>query len=282
MPDYGRLSGRSQDDMIADGPIQYTILLGAASSTDPDYDTEDPPDVPATNLDNDNALISVFPTDGLFVSELLDSDELSIVLTAQPTAPVTIALSSSDATEGTIFPTNITSVTFTPLDWGVPQTVTVRGVDDPDPDGNITFSIVTAAATSLDPAYDGVDAPDVPVTNFDNETANVFVQARKTLATNESGGPAGQATFRVRLTTTPSGPVTCTLSSSDLTEGQVSPQTLVFNTTNFQTVTIAGIDDTLTDGDVRYTILTAPCTSTDPNYDQRNPRDVSVVNLDND
>ena len=72
------------------------------------------------------------------------------------------------------------------------------------------------------------------------------------------------------------------MSSNDLTEGQVSPQTVVLNNTNFQTVTISGIDDALDDGDVRYTILTAPCTSTDPTYDQRNPRDVSVLNIDND
>ena len=271
-----------QDDTLADGPVQYSILLGAASSSDPDYDTEDPPDVPATNLDNDNALIVVFPTNGLFTSEFLDTDEFTIVLASQPTAPVTIPLSTSDATEGTIFPTNITGVTFTPLDWNIPQTITIRGVDDPDPDGNVVYSIVTGPATSLDPAYDTVNASDLTVTNIDNETANVFVQARKTLSTNETGGPSGQATFRIRLTTVPTDTVTCTLASNDLTEGQVSPQTVVLSTTNFQTVTISGVDDAIDDGDVRYTILTAPCTSNDPNYNQRNPRDVSVLNIDND
>ena len=271
-----------QDDSIADGAIAYSIVVGAATSSDAAYNGQDPPDVAATNLDNDTARILVFPTDGLFVSEFNDTDSFDIVLAQAPLAPVTISLASSDTTEGTLFPTSVTSVTFTALDWNIPQTVTVRGVDDPDPDGNVGFSIITGAAVSLDPTFAGVDPLDVIATNFDNETANVFVQARKTLATSETGGPSGSASFRVRLTTTPAGPVTCTFASNDLTEGQVVPQTLVFNNTNFQTITVVGIDDAIVDGDVPYRIITAPCTSADPDYDQRNPRDVPVTNRDND
>jgi hypothetical protein len=271
-----------QDDAVADGTIAYSVVVGPATSSDPAYDAIDPPDVAATNLDNDTARILVFPTDGLFVSELGDLDAFQIVLAQAPLASVTIPLASNDTTEGTLFPTFVTSVTFNAFNWFIPQTVQVRGVDDPDPDGNIAFSIVTGAALSFDPAYSGVDAQDVLVRNFDNETANVFVQARKTLSTSETGGPSGSASFRVRLTTTPTGPVTCTLASNDLTEGQVVPQTLVFNNTSFQTVTVVGLDDTIVDGDVPYRIITAPCTSTDPDYDERNPRDVPVTNRDND
>ena len=44
-----------------------------------------------------------------------------------PTSNVTLALSSSDATEGSVAPA---SLTFTPLNWATPQTVTVTGLDD--------------------------------------------------------------------------------------------------------------------------------------------------------
>ena len=44
------------------------------------------------------------------------------------------------------------------------QTVTVTGVNDSLDDGDIAYSIVTAAATSGDPNYAGVDAGDVSVT----------------------------------------------------------------------------------------------------------------------
>ena len=68
-----------------------------------------------------------------------------MVLTTQPTADVTIGLSSSDTTEGTVAPA---SLTFTTANWNVAQTVTVTGVDDALDDGAVAYTIVTAAAVS--------------------------------------------------------------------------------------------------------------------------------------
>jgi len=55
--------------------------------------------------------------------------------------------------------------------WSDPQTVTVTGVDDEDDDDDVLYSIVTAAATSTDTDYNGWDAPDVSVTNIDDDGA---------------------------------------------------------------------------------------------------------------
>ena len=57
----------------------------------------------------------------------------------------------------------------------MPQTVTVTGVNDAVVDGNIAYTIVTAAATSADPNYNGLNASDVTVTNTDNDTAGITV-----------------------------------------------------------------------------------------------------------
>jgi len=46
----------------------------------------------------------------------------------------------------------------------VTQTVTVTGVGAPDVDGNVGYTIVTAAAISTDSAYHGLNADDVLVT----------------------------------------------------------------------------------------------------------------------
>ena len=43
------------------------------------------------------------------------------------------------------------SLTFTPLDWSTPQTVTATGVDDAAPDGNVAYAIVLGPCTSTDP-----------------------------------------------------------------------------------------------------------------------------------
>jgi len=56
-----------------------------------------------------------------------------------------------------------------PGNWDVPQTATVTGVNDDDNDGNILYSIVTAPAASADSNYNSLNAPDVSVTNLDDE-----------------------------------------------------------------------------------------------------------------
>ena len=55
------------------------------------------------------------------------------------------------------------------------QTVTVTGVDDALDDGDIVYTIVTAAATSARRDLRRVNAADVAVTNTDNDTAGITV-----------------------------------------------------------------------------------------------------------
>lgn len=95
----------------------------------------------------------------------------TVVLDKAPTADVTIALSSNDTSEGTV---SAPSLTFTTANWNVAQSVTVTGVDDTWIDGNQSYSILTAAATSSDSAYNGLNASDVSVTNTDLDTVNVI------------------------------------------------------------------------------------------------------------
>src|SRR5262249_20131064 len=68
-------------------------------------------------------------------------------------------------------------------------------------------------------------------------------------------------------------------------EGTVSPTSVTFTASNWnvpRTVTVTGVDDLVVDGDVAYTIVTAPAISSDPVYNGRNAADVAVTNLDND
>ena len=58
-----------------------------------------------------------------------------------------MALSSSDPTEGTL---SVSSLVFTSANWNTPQLVTVTGVDDAVDDGDLSYTILTAAAGSTD------------------------------------------------------------------------------------------------------------------------------------
>ena len=234
-------------------------------------------DVFLITLDDDTKGVTMSPA-ALVTTEDHDSAPFTIVLDSQPTADVTIGLSSSNATEGTVAPS---SVTFTPLNWNFPQTVTVSGLDDLFADGNRAYAIV-AASTSSDPAYNGLAVPNVFVINADNDTRGVTVTPAGGLITTEGGGTA---TFTIILDTQPFANVTIGLSSNNLGEGTVAPSSVTFTPINWniaQTVTITGADDTLDDGDQGYAIVTAAATSSDPVYHGLAVPDVFVFNRDND
>jgi hypothetical protein len=75
-------------------------------------------------------------------------------------------VSSGDATEGAVLPGLLV---FTLANWSQSQTVVITGVDDSIWDGDVTYSIVIAAATSLDPIYHGINPADYSVVNLDND-----------------------------------------------------------------------------------------------------------------
>lgn len=88
-----------------------------------------------------------------------------VVLDSAPTADVTIGVSSSDMSESSV---STSSLTFNSTNWNTPQTVTVTGISDGIIDGNVVYTVVLAAATSTDPAYNGFDPADVELTNTDD------------------------------------------------------------------------------------------------------------------
>jgi len=159
------------DDTAVDGSVAYTVVTAPAASTDSSYSGRDAADVAVTNTDDDVAGILVSPTTGLVTTEAGGTATFTVVLRSTPGASVTIGLSSSDLTEGTVSPP---SVTFTPADALVPRTITVTGVDDLIADGNVAYTIATAPAVSGDPLYTGVDAADVAATNNDDEAADLL------------------------------------------------------------------------------------------------------------
>jgi hypothetical protein len=152
------------DDAVTDGLQPYTILIGPA--TGGGYDGVNPADPAFTNADNDVGGITVGTPDGTSTSEAATTARVTLVLTAQPSGDVTIPISSSDTTEGTV---SAASVVFTTTNWNVAQTVTVTGVDDAVPDGPQPYTILIGPATGG--GYDGVDPADPGFTNADNDPA---------------------------------------------------------------------------------------------------------------
>ncbi len=158
--------------------------------------------------------ITVTPTTGLITTEAGGTATFTVVLTSQPTADVTIALSSDNTVEGTVAPAN---VTFTSLNWNVPQTVTVTGVNDAVDDGDIAYTILTGTATSTDVLYAGFNPMDVAVTNLDDDAQTPPTISDIADQTTNEGTVLNAIPFTVGDAETAPGSLVVTASSSDTT-----------------------------------------------------------------
>jgi hypothetical protein len=276
------------DDNLPDGNQQYLIDFGSAASADGSYSGLPIGTVSVINTDNEGARVTLAPTTGLSVSENLTTADFFVVLNTMPVANVIIDLISGDTTEATVAPSPLT---FTTANWNVPQRVTVSGVDDGLNDGVQACSIsasVNAGTTA--PAYAGLPVTDsVAVTNGDNDTPGITVTPAATpLLTTEA---AVTSSFTVVLDSEPTANVTLSASSSDTTEGALSPAALTFtagvcpgpgNWCTPQTVTVTGVNDDLADTNQNYTIQFTAASSADADYNGLTPASLAALNTDND
>jgi hypothetical protein len=143
----------------------------------------------------DSFAVLVQPANGLTTSEAGASATFTVVLTAPPSAAVTVTLASSDVSEGTVGPAQMV---FTGADWNTPQVATVTGVDDDVDDGDVAYTIVTTIGSD-DPNYNGLAAADVSVTNIDDDgaaTANIYLPLILKPGPPASAGAAGETMGR--------------------------------------------------------------------------------------
>jgi CSLREA domain-containing protein len=219
--------------------------------------------------------VTIAESGGTAVTEGGPDDTFTVVLNAPPTSDVTIAFNTGTQLQP------ITSIVFTTANWNVAQPVTVAAVDDTAAEGAHSGT-VQLTASSADAGYNGIAIPSVNVSITDNDAPGFTVSPTSGLSTTEAGGTA---TFTVRLNTVPAADVTIALTSSDTTEGTVSPAALTFTPANAltaQTVTVTGVQDTVADGNVAYLIVTGAAMSGDLSYSGLDPADVSMTNTDDD
>ena len=168
---------------LVQGNQNYYVILSEASSSDGDYDGINPSDVPVVNVDDETAGITIGAISG-DTSEDGTSGVFTVVLNSQPTADVNIALHSSDETEGTVSPLNLT---FTSDDWDIYQIVTVTGVEDEIADGDIEYEILLTS-TSDDSNYDGLTIDSVSATNLDISESTNSTDTDTDTTTNDDDG----------------------------------------------------------------------------------------------
>src|SRR6185503_18843566 len=215
--------------------------------------------------------LMVSPQVDLHTTEAGGTATFTVALSNEPVGEVTVDVTSGDASEGTVSPAKLT---FDRDNFEVPQTVTIKGVDDDRADGNKPYNVRVAALR--------VGAIDLDVTNQDDDTAGFAVSPVLGLMTSETGT---SATFEVSLTSAPAADVLVPVASADASEGTTDRTSLTFTDENWmvpQIVTVTGQQDTLSDGTVSYTVVLGAAESADSGYQGLDPDDVTLQNVDDD
>ena len=243
-----------------------------------------PSSVTLTLTDDDTAGFAVSPATStssrLRTTEDGGTATFTVALSSEPTGDVVLGVVSSDATEGAV---SASSLTFTAMTWNTAQTVTLAGVDDADADTDKDYTVTLTVNTTstADANYDALASSPVTVyaRNADNEYGLDVGSV-----TGQATEARGTATFTVALLTRPSQAVTVSVTSRDTGEGTVSPSSLTFAATAWntaQTVTVTGVDDAIDDGTVTWDVRLDP-SSGDAGYDRLANVDVSVTTTDDD
>lgn len=232
-----RVSITALDTQTADGNHNFAVTLSPAQSTMPDYQgvLPSPGQINVTDVNENRAGVIVTPTSGLTTTEDGGSSQFTIQLASKPLAPVKMILISSDASEGDVTPTK---VTFDATNWNKPRVFTVYGKNDGVREGLAPYTIIVGGASSSDPAYNGLDAPDVSVVNIDNGQATptadtTGVWQGQFTETNPLGNISGGMTIQLKanpqFTTVVTGSVTTSGSGTLDLIGTVAGTSLVFN-----------------------------------------------------
>ncbi|MDJ0498790.1 MAG: Calx-beta domain-containing protein [Acidimicrobiia bacterium] len=120
--------------------------------SDPDEATIADSSGTGTINDDDTAGVDVDEDDGVIVLEGDSPDTFTVVLTSEPRADVTVAITNADSQ--TI--ASPTELTFTAANWDTPQDVTVTAVEDGIDEEDPHSSVITLTTASSDDDYDGV------------------------------------------------------------------------------------------------------------------------------
>jgi hypothetical protein len=170
------------DDALVDGPVISQLRFAFAASSPGAYASALPKSVAVTTSDNEIAGLVIAESGGsTLVSEAGSSDTITVRLTARPVQNVILTIQSLDTSEFTVSPMTLT---FTPVNWNAPQTVTIVGVDDSILDGSQTSALRIRVDSLSQLQFQGITT-NVLVTTSDDELAVPSIVAPESLISSQ-------------------------------------------------------------------------------------------------
>lgn len=246
----------SVDDDL-DDETQRCTIPSTVNSSDTDYQGLAVAALTLDVIDDETAGFVITPNE-LTVSEPNSTRDFVVALTSEPTATVTITLTSSDLTECQ----GPTTLKLDKNNWRTGATATVTAVDDRIADDARPCPMPMVAASS-DGDYNGLPLNPLAVTVADDDSAGVTMTPGQ-LTVQE---PDGAATFTITLTSEPTATVTIALTASDAGECTM-PAQVTLDETNWEqgvAVPVNAIDDLIDDGDQSCIVQTS-VSSADAHY----------------
>ena len=183
------------------------------------------------SVDDDDQGLTFSPS-SVSLTEGGSTGSYTVKLNAEPSAKVTVTVTSGDTGAVTRSPAKLT---FTTSNYGTAQTVTLTPVSDADG----ASESVTLSHASTGGGYDASGNVTVAVTDDDRG-----ITLSPTSVSLTEGGSAG--TYTAKLAASPNGNVTVTVTSGDTGAVTSSPAALTFTTDNWnstQTVTLTPVAD---------------------------------------
>ena len=202
-------------------------------------------------------------------------------LATEPTSSVTITVTSGDTGAATVSPA---ALTFSTSNWNTAQTVTVTGVDDAVVQSSGRSVTISHSATSTDATYNGITIADVTALVDDCLRCGVTIwEFHGTTQVSERTGPEHTDAYAMALDTKPRANVTIAVTSGDTGAATVSPATLTFTPTTWNTaqvVTVTGVDDAVAQNSDRRVTISHSATSGDAAYNGITIADVTALVAD--
>ena len=224
------------------------------------------------HLDDDVAGITleIAPESAVSTTEDGGVVQLEARLTSRPRHPVKVKVILNNTEEVTSAQSEL-EFGVGENDWRNPLVVVLLGQPDFVVDGDQLVGVHLVAIASpkgnvSDSDYHAVRSPSVTFLNLDADTAGLRVDpssGSEIANVEEIGGPA---TFTLSLQSRPLYPVTVSLASNDTQQGTVSPSSITFTPTAWNTpstVTVTGVNDFTVDGTTSFRIDIGPSESSD-------------------
>ena len=267
------------DDLIADGDQNETFRIELDATASDDCYSITPVNYVLSILDDEVAGFTLSTVSGTLAEGNSQTAQVSVVLTAAPLTNVIIDLQSLDTTEVSV---ETASLTFTPSNWNVAQTLSLTTVDELLVDGTQTVSITASVNASSDPAFTGLASQTVSVENADNDIPGFTLSS---ITGNLTEAATQTASLTLVLNARPISDVILSITSSPTDEISLSTTSITFTNANWnatQTLVFSSLDDFLIDGTVNTSVTFSVDPASDASYvSSVTAQAIIVANQDN-